>query len=183
MSRKRVARRFAVPIALAAGVITIAAGAGVVMASSASDLPKRSAAQLLADVETSDVHGLSGTVVQNADLGLPSMDGAGSSLSSLATGTHQMRVWYGSPDKARIAMLNDYGETDAIRNGKDLWQWDSKKSRATHTTLPKKMADMPLWPPSAITAETTSPQKLAEKALKDIEPTTKVTVGDPVEVA
>ncbi|HZE37542.1 MAG TPA: hypothetical protein VE172_01920 [Stackebrandtia sp.] len=183
MSRKRVARRFAVPIALTAGVITIAAGAGVVMAAGASDLPKRTAAQLLTAVETSDVKGLSGTVVQNADLGLPSMDGTGGTLSSIASGTHQMRVWYGSPDKARIAMLDDYGETDAIRNGEDLWQWNSKESKAVHTTLPKKLADMPMWPPTAITAEASSPQKLAERALKDIAPTTKVSVGDPVEVA
>ena len=38
-------------------------------------LPPRSAAQLLVDLQTARLDGLSGTVVQTADLGLPPLPG------------------------------------------------------------------------------------------------------------
>ena len=40
-------------------------------------LPERSPAQLLVDVQKARLDGLSGTIVQNADLGLPSLPGVG----------------------------------------------------------------------------------------------------------
>ena len=40
-------------------------------------LPPRTAAQLLVDVQTARLDGLSGTVVQRADLGLPALPLAG----------------------------------------------------------------------------------------------------------
>ncbi|ADD44481.1 LolA family protein [Stackebrandtia nassauensis] len=181
MSRKSARRRFAVPIALAAGIVTAAAGTGIVSASGASDLPDRSAAQLLEDVQNSDIEGLSGTVVQNANLGLPSLGQSGGGLTQLADGSNQMRVWYAAPDKMRTAVLSDYGESDTIRNGEDVWTWNSEGGEATHYTLPKKAADAPLWPPSEMGGA--DPAKAAEQALKAIEPTTKVSTSQPVEVA
>lgn len=180
MSRKSARRRFAVPIALAAGIVTAAAGTGIVSASGASDLPDRTAAQLLEDVQTSDIDGLSGTVIQNANLGLPDLGSSGGGLSKLASGSNEMRLWYAAPDKTRMAVLNDYGESDTIRNGEDVWTWDSEGTEATHYTLPDKAAETPLWPPSELGSD---PAKAAEQALEAIEPTTKVTTGQAVEVA
>lgn len=179
MSRTSARRRFAVPIALAAGIVTAAAGTGIVSASGATDLPDRSAAQLLEDVQTSDIDGLSGTVIQNANLGLPNL-GSGSGLSKLGSSSNELRLWYAAPDKTRIAMLNDYGESDTIRNGADVWTWDSEGTEATHYTLPDKAAELPMWPPSELGAD---PAKAAEQALEAIEPTTKVTTSKAVEVA
>ena len=89
--------------------------------------------------------GVSGTVVESADLGLPSLPQLGpadadSGLLGLVTGTHTLRVWYGGPTKQRVALLNSLGESDIIRNGADLWTWDSSDNSATHRTLP---ADAP----------------------------------------
>lgn len=180
MSRKSARRRFAVPIALAAGIVTAAAGTGIVSASGASDLPDRSAAQLLEDLQTSDIEGLSGTVIQNANLGLPDLGTAAGGLTKLAGGSNEMRLWYAAPDKTRIAILDDYGESDTIRNGEDVWTWESGGTKAMHYTLPKDAAKTPVWPPSEFGGD---PAKAAEQALEAIEPTTKVTTSDAVEVA
>ena len=72
----RPALRWAVP----AGVLAVAIAAGsagkVLTADAAPSLPPRTAAQLLVDLQTAKVDGLSGTVVQRADLGLPSLPGS-----------------------------------------------------------------------------------------------------------
>ena len=43
-----------------------------------------------------------------------------------------LRVWYAGPDKARVALLGTLGETDVIRNGRDVWIWASRGNTATH---------------------------------------------------
>ena len=66
-----------------------------------------------------------------ADLGLPAIPIAGqgsSELSSLASGTHTLRVWYSGPDHARVALLGTLGETDVITNGTDVWTWSSREN-------------------------------------------------------
>ena len=47
-----------------------------------------------------------------------------------------MRVWYGGADKARVAVNDQYAETDVVSNGTDVWTYDSRAKTATHTTLP-----------------------------------------------
>ena len=106
-------------------------------------LPTRTAEQLLVDVQQARVDGLSGTVIQRANLGIPEIPGAGenSELGSLVSGTHTLRVRYSTPDKVRLAVLGTYGETDVITNGKDLWIWSSREQAATHRTLePRQQA-------------------------------------------
>src|ERR1044071_6451934 len=73
--RSRPALRWLVPSAAAVLVIGGGAAAGTIVASADPALPERSAAQLLVDVQNARVDGLSGTVVQTADLGLPSLPG------------------------------------------------------------------------------------------------------------
>src|ERR1700754_4227654 len=120
--------RWLVPAAAAAAVI--GGGAAVPTVAGAADptLPDRSAAQLLVDLQTARLDGLSGTVVQRADLGLPpiaSMAGmlGDDNLASLIDGQHTLRVWYAGPDKARVSLLGGDAQTDVIRNGSDAWIW------------------------------------------------------------
>jgi outer membrane lipoprotein-sorting protein len=172
-------------VALLAAVLLGAAGsiAGVLAASARGGLPHRSAAQLLVDVQKARLTGLSGTVVQNSDLSLPSLPGVGgdgsSDLTSLVTGSHTLRVWYAGPRLARVALLGSLGESDVIRNGSDVWVWHSRDKSALHRTVPAGEADHnPGLMPSTMT-----PQQAADAALKAISPTTKVSTDGTAVVA
>ena len=133
---RRPALRWLVPavvaVVLAAGGSTI----GVLTAAARGGLPERSPAQLLVDIQNARLDGLSGTIVQNADLGLPSLPGVGgagsSDMTSLVSGSHTLRLWYAGPNKVRVALLGSLGESDLIRNGTDVWTWSSKDKSATH---------------------------------------------------
>jgi outer membrane lipoprotein-sorting protein len=175
--------RWGVPV-LATAAVAVAAS-GVFSAEADPTLPPRTAGQLLVDLQGSEVAGLSGTVVQDSDLGLPELpstgtDRGGSSLTSLLTGPHTLRVWYAGEDKQRIAMLSKLGETDVIRNGTDAWMWSSETNTATHLTLPAGEAgrDRGEGLPAGVT-----PQQAAEAALKAIDPTTAVSTDGTGTVA
>ncbi len=113
--------RWLVPAAAALAVIGGGVAIGAITAAADQRLAPRSAAELLVDLQTARLDGLSGTVVQRADLGLPALPGVGgrgsADLTSLISGTHTLRVWYAGPDKVRVALLGTLGETDVIRNG------------------------------------------------------------------
>ncbi len=173
---RRPALRWFVPLVLALllagggtafGVITAAAHGG--------RLQPRTAAQLLVDVQNAQLKGLSGTVVQTADLGLPSIPGSGGStsadLTSLVSGSHTMRVWYAGPNRVRLALQGSLAESDMVRNGTDLWIWSSKNKTASHRTVPVVKPGAAETEPG--TAAVT-PLQAAEQALKAISPTTKV---------
>jgi outer membrane lipoprotein-sorting protein len=189
----RPALRWLVPVAVAATVI--GGGAVVQTLTAAADpaLPPRSAAQLLVDLQTARLDGLSGTVVQRADLGLPALPGTttgqgSSELSSLLSGSHTLRVWYAGPDSARIALLGTLGESDIIRNGTDMWTWSSANNTATHRTLPAADAKAdPKGAPEHASPDASmlpkTPQEAADAALRAIDPTTKVTTGGSARVA
>ena len=90
----RPALRWLVPAAVTATVLGGGAALRTLTASADPTLPARSAAQLLVDLQTARLDGLSGTVVQRADLGLPALpvSGQGSSeLSSLVSGSRSTR--------------------------------------------------------------------------------------------
>jgi outer membrane lipoprotein-sorting protein len=187
------ALRWAVPTVTALALVGGGAAVGGLRAVAGSGLPDRTAAQLLVDVQKARLDGLSGTVVQRSDFGLPDLPVAGasggtgsSSLTSLLSGTHTMRVWFAGPDKARMALLGTLGESDVIRNGQDVWVWASQEKTAKHYLLPAhdatgKSAAIPGMPtPSDLP---TSPQAAAEKALAAITPSTKVTTSGAAIVA
>src|SRR6476660_3344173 len=144
---RRPALRGLVPL-VAIGLLTTAGSAVSAITASARDsLPPRTAAQLLVDVQQARLDGLSGTIVQTADLGLPALPGVAgntsSEFSSLVSGSHTMRVWYAGPQRARVALLGQFGESDLIRNGNDLWAWSSKNNTVTHMTLPADAGNHP----------------------------------------
>ncbi|HYT10199.1 MAG TPA: hypothetical protein VEL73_06010, partial [Mycobacteriales bacterium] len=174
--------RWAAPVAAAASVGLVASG--VLTAQADPPLPPKTAAQLLADVQGARVDGLSGTIVQDSDLGLPALPDigsghGGSSLTSLLTGSHTLRVWYAGDTKQRLALLGSLGETDVVRNGQDAWFWSSDSNSATHYKLPPPSAHKPEpTPPSPLT-----PQQAAQQALAAIDPTTSVSTDGTRPVA
>lgn len=178
--KNRATLRWLVPVTT--GVVVIGGGVAVGTFAATADpaLPPRTAAQLLEDLRTSRLDGLSGTVVQRADLGLPPLANlagmaGGGELTSLVTGTHTLRVWYAGPDRQRLALLDTLGERDVLRNGRDLWTWSSRTNTASHRTLPAGDADLSSAP--------ATPADAADRALAAIDPSTAVTVGRSATVA
>jgi outer membrane lipoprotein-sorting protein len=184
--RSRPALRWLVPSAAAVVVIGGGAAAGTIAASADPSLPPRSAAQLLVDVQNAKVDGLSGTIVETADLGLPALSGltggtGGTDITKLIAGSNTARVWYAGQDKARVALLGALGETDVIRNGSDVWMWQSRDNSATHYTIPADAADKtPTALPSGVPS---TPQEAADAALAAIDPTTAVSTTGAASVA
>lgn len=188
MLTKLPALRWAVPAVVAASVIGGGAAIGTLTASADPSLPPRSAAQLLVDLQTAQLDGLSGTVVQRADLGLPSLatsaSGQSTDLTSLIAGKHTLRVWYAGPDQARIALLGRLGESDIIVNKQDVWLWNSQKKTYSHEQLPSREAAAEAAQPrvGASTLPLT-PQQAADAALAAIDPSTVVSTAGTARVA
>ena len=177
--------RLAAPV-LAVGVV--AAGVTVPRladaAGTSAALPQRTAAQLLADVSQAEVDGLSGTVVSTSRLGLPDLpspDAGGSavSLTGLLSGSTTARVWKAGDDRSRVAVDAPFAEYDVVRDGTEVWTFDSASSDVTHLVLPEHAPSEPA--PAA--PGTATPQDLAEQLLSYVEPTTTVTVGTAEQVA
>ncbi|MEV7627493.1 sigma-E factor regulatory protein RseB domain-containing protein [Actinoplanes sp. NPDC089786] len=183
--RSRPALRWLVPSAAAVVVIGGGAAAGTIVASADPALPERSAAQLLVDVQNAKVEGLSGTIVQTADLGLPAVPGVtgqGDELTKLIAGSNTARVWYAGEDQARVAIQGVLGQTDIIRNGTDVWIWRSQNNTASHLKVPAdKAGKAQHTPPAGVVPST--PQEAADAALAAIDPTTAVSTTGAAEVA
>ena len=178
--------RWAVPVVAAAALVGVGPLLQAVTADAHGSLPPRTAAQLLADVSQAKVQALSGTVVETADLGLPALPSLGgrggdqASFSSMLSGSHTMRVWYAGPDRQRLALLGQLGESDLVHDGTDVWAWSSHSNTATHWTVPAGHGSSDLTtPPSAMT----TPQQAAEQALAAIDPSTRVSTDPTASVA
>lgn len=166
-----------------AGVVALTAS-GVLSAQASANLPTQTAAQLLADVKTAHVDGLSGTIVAKSSLGirgLPDSVSAGDGLLGMLSGSHTVRVWYAGPQKQRFAMLDTLSETDVFHNGRDVWTYDSSTHKATHTLLPAESNGTHQSGPT--TAPTLTPEQAAEQALNAINPTTIVSTDSARRVA
>jgi outer membrane lipoprotein-sorting protein len=185
--RSRPALRWLVPTAAAVVVIGGGAAAGTIVASADPALPARSAAQLLVDVRNAKVAGLSGTIVETADLGLPALAGitggqGDADLTKLIAGSNTARVWYAGDQKVRLALLGTLGETDVVRNGTDVWTWQSSDNVATHRTIPADATARK--PPTALeNGVPSTPQEAADAALAAIDPTTAVSTTGSAKVA
>jgi outer membrane lipoprotein-sorting protein len=179
----RPALRWLAPAGVALAIVTGGVAIGAVTSAADPSLPTRSAAQLLVDLQTAQLDGLSGTVVLRSNLGLPPLPGlagpGSADLSSLISGTHTLRVWYSGPDKTRVAILGTLGETDIIRNGPDVWTWSSRENKASHATLPAGVTG----PPTTFAVPGMTPDQVAKAALAAIEPSTRVSVDGSANVA
>ncbi|GIT80334.1 hypothetical protein LLS1_20030 [Leifsonia sp. LS1] len=175
----------AVPAAIAAGAIAVPLAAG------AADLPVRSPEDVVRLVAASDTETFSGTVAQSSELGLPDISGMTGSSSSatsseqsaleLLTGDHTAKVYVDGPTRQRVQVLDQLAERDAVRNGADVWLYDSKGESATHLTLPDRASSGA--EAATPTPLATTPQALAEKLIAAADPTTEVTLAAPSTVA
>ena len=172
--------RWAVPVG--ALVITggVMAGALISVAQAAPGLPARTPAQLLAEVADSATPPLTGTVVETSSFGLPALPATANptSLSSLLTGSHTVRVWYSSPGHFRLAVPESLSESDVIRDGSTAWLWQSTLNKVTKFTLPAHSAAQQTVPKQPLT-----PQQAAQQVLAAVGPTTTVSVASNVTVA
>lgn len=193
--------RWSAPVVAAAAAITGAQIAVHHSASAAPQLPQRTAHQLLTELLSAHPAGMSGTVQESADLGLPQLptggtggaegpgsgSGAAGSLA-LLTGSHTMRVWYAAPDKTRIAVLADGSETDLVTDGTQAWLWNSADRSVQHLSrgsiaqhkLPAHDHAIPTGPGSAAAM---TPGGMATWALGMLKPSTRVSVASNVTVA
>ena len=181
---RRPSLRWLVPVVAAVVLASGASVAGLISANAGSSLPERTASQLLVDVQNARLDGMSGTIVQNAELGLPNLPGIGGSgssdMSSLVSGSHTLRLWYRDPNHVRLALLGTLGESDVVGNGTDLWMWSSKDKSATHRTIPASEVDTPR---SLASVSPVTPQQAADQALKAISPSTEVSTAGTATVA
>lgn len=200
---RRKAVRYAVPVVVA-GVAASAIGIGSALASSGDpDLPKISAQDLIAKMAASDTQQMSGTVKISTDLGLPALpsglslggDAKGgrskggdaspqAKLTELASGTHTLRMAADGPDKQRLSIVEQSAEYSVVRNGDQVWAYDSASNTAYHSKAQQEQhggkaphGNMPGDVKDA------SPQELAKKALAAADDTTAVTVDGTAKVA
>ena len=171
--------RWAIPAGALVVTGGVLAGSLITAAQATPGLPARTPAQLLAEVADSTTPPLTGTVVETASFGLPALPATGnpSSLASLLTGSHTVRVWYASPQHFRLAVPDSLSESDVIRDGRTAWLWQSSLNKVTKFTLPAHAAEKP------VPTQPLTPQQAARQVLAAVGPTTTVRVDSNVTVA
>jgi outer membrane lipoprotein-sorting protein len=176
--------RWAVPAGAVGVAAAVAAVSVITVAQASPELPARSAAQLLAAVaRPASLPPLTGTVVETAALGVPQLPGAGNptSITSLLAGSHTIKIWYSDPAHIRLAIPDSMSETDVIRNGSTLWLWQSQSNTVTRKQLPAKVTKEAQKAASSQVPLT--PQQAAQQVLKEVGPSTAVSVNPAVTVA
>jgi outer membrane lipoprotein-sorting protein len=189
MSRRRPLIAWCVPAGVVLSIAAIAAVPNLMPASADAvpNLPQLTPAQLLVKARTANVSTFSGNVKLTANLGLPDLSSLGSfgasstgSVLDYLSGTHTAQVWVDGPEHVRVAVASQAAESDWIRNGKDVWAWDSRAQTVTHTTVAAGETSLP-WrvePDASLT-----PTQFAQKVLSEIDPSTAVSVTTPGYVA
>ncbi|HEY2577345.1 MAG TPA: hypothetical protein VGI74_13655 [Streptosporangiaceae bacterium] len=174
--------RWAVPAGALAVTGAVIAGVLVPSAQASPVLPARTAAQLLATVSgrTGSLPAFTGTIVENAALGLPDLPGQddATSLTSLLSGNHTVKIWYSDPSHLRLAVPQNLTESDMIINGGSAWYWQSTTNSVTHVLLrggqdAKKQVQLP----------SLTPEQAAQQAIAAVGPTTRVTTQTNITVA
>ncbi|MDG9706044.1 DUF2092 domain-containing protein [Streptomyces sp. DH37] len=204
------ALRYAVPAAVAgAAVATVGLVPALASSGGDPDLPKITAEELVAKIAASDTQRLSGTVRITTDLGLPALPGVGSGaygggegkggeggeggadprgkLAELSSGTHTLRVAVDGPDRQRVSIVEKAAEYSLIRNGDDVWAYDSATDTVHHTVLPRDAGHGAGHGKASGEApgglEKVTPQKAAQEVLKAVDATTAVSVDGTAKVA
>ncbi|HSL36168.1 MAG TPA: hypothetical protein VK883_05005 [Arthrobacter sp.] len=168
-----------VPAVIAAGVLS-----GNLPASAGDPLPEKTPQQVLLMVAQHGEKSLSGTLEQTSEMGLPALPkaGAGSPETAwleLLTGPHTARVYLDGPQKARVQIMDRMAERNAVRNGDELWFYNSKDNTAAHAQLPADADGRHESHPGTVA----TPEELADKLLAKLDASTDVTVGADVQVA
>lgn len=167
----------AVPVLIASAAVAVP-----LSANAAVNLPTKTPAQVLALAAGEKVTALSGTISQTSNLGLPSLPTTGADASAgsaleLLTGSHNARIFVDGSTKQRVQVLDSMAERDLVRNGSDVWLYDSKKKTAEHSTLTAHAAKTPTE------GFVTTPDQLAARFLDSVDSTTTVSLGSDLRVA
>ena len=185
MSRRA---RWAVPATAVAVTAAVIAGLQIPSAQASPTLPARTPAQLLAEVSSdASLPPLTGTMVETTNLGLPQLPQVGNatSLSSMLTGSHTLKIYYQDARQFRVAIPQPESEIDLIRNGTTAWLWNSTENSVTKFDLPAndngkgKAAHLK----SELPSTPLTPQQAANELLKAVGKTTVVSVEANVMVA
>jgi outer membrane lipoprotein-sorting protein len=177
--------RWAVPAAAVAVTAVIVAGLQIPAAQATPNLPARTPAQLLAELSSdAALPPLTGTMVEATSLGLPQLPQAGSptSLSSLITGSHTIKIYYQNPAHFRLAIPQPESEIDVIRNGSTAWLWNSTQNSVDKFELPAGSGKSG-QPTSKLPTPPLTPQQAANAVLKAVGKTTVVSIEANVMVA
>jgi outer membrane lipoprotein-sorting protein len=170
-----------IAVAVTGGVI---AGTQIPSAQASPVLPVRTPGQLLAEInQDQKLPPLTGTVVETTSLGLPQLPQAANptSLSSLLTGSHTIKVYYLNAQHFRLSVQQPMSETDVIRSANTLWLWESTGNSVTEFTAPTTaqkhaLKKLPAGP-------VLTPQQAANEILTAVGKTTLVSVQDNVSIA
>jgi outer membrane lipoprotein-sorting protein len=177
--------RWAVPATAVVVTAAVIVGLQIPGAQAALNLPARTPAQLLAEVSSdAALPPLTGTMVEATSLGLPQLPQAGNptSLSSLITGSHTIKIYYQDARHFRLAIPQPESETDVIRNGSAGWLWNSTQNSVTKFELPTG-EDKAKQAESKLPTAPLTPQQAANAVLKAVGTTTVVSVEANVMVA
>jgi outer membrane lipoprotein-sorting protein len=176
--------RWAVPAGVLAALGAVMAGSLISTAQASPALPARTPAQLLAAIagRSGPLPALTGTVVESASLGLPQLPGTDNptSVTSLLTGSHTVRIWYAGPRHFRLAVPGMMSESDLIVNGGTAWYWQSNTNSVTRFVLPAGAGPVVREPAPAMAL---TPQQAAQQALAAVGPSTRVSVQSNVTIA
>jgi outer membrane lipoprotein-sorting protein len=175
--------RWAVPAAAVVVAGSVIAGLQIPAAEASPSLPARTPAQLLAEIsQDAKLPPLTGTVVETTSLGLPQLPDASntSSLSSLLTGSHTVKVYYQDPQHFRLSLQQPMSETDVIRSGNTLWQWESRNNSVTEYAAPAHAAK---HAKPTMSGPVLTPQQAANEVLQAVGKTTLVSVQPNAMVA
>jgi outer membrane lipoprotein-sorting protein len=179
--------RWAIPAGAVVLAGAVTAGTMISTAQASPELPLRTPAQLLASVagRTAPPPALTGTVVETASLGLPQLPGSGdpNSITTLLAGSHTIKVWYADSTHIRLAVPVTMSETDLIRNGRQVWVWQSSSNTATRMQLPAENRPAARHAAARPSQLPLTPQQAASQALKAVGPSTRVSVQRNVTVA
>nr|WP_281450034.1 DUF2092 domain-containing protein [Paenarthrobacter nitroguajacolicus] len=165
---------------------------GAVQAGASGSLPPKTADEILAMIASTQVRELSGTVEQNAELGLPQIPTTGPGVApgpvsalEFLTGSHTARVYVDGPSKARVQILDPMAERDLVLNGGDAWFYNSADNSATHLSVPSPSAAGPneSRPSTLPRPDMPTPEAMASRFLAAIDASTEVSVADSATVA
>ena len=175
--------RWAVP-----GAVVAVIAVGALAPGASADLPAKTPQEVLVLAQEADVDAFSGSVLVSTDLGIPTalltgLDGESSMGpgSGLGEEDRTVRVWRFGEDLARVSAATSMGEQTLIRNGDQLWYYDSDAAVVRTGEVPDKPSDSSAAPWSG--QEIPDPTEVAEWVLDTLEPTTTITAGEPVVVA
>jgi outer membrane lipoprotein-sorting protein len=178
--------RWGVPAVGVAVTAAVIAGLQIPSAQASPNLPARTPAQLLAQVSTdASLPPLTGTMVESTSLGLPQLPqiGGATSLSSLLTGSHTIKIYYQDARQFRLSIPEPESEIDLIRNGATAWLWNSTENSVTKFSLPASDKGKVARVKSELPSTPLTPQQAANEVLKAVGKTTLVSVEANVMVA